>query len=221
VTTGDCTVRLVTIPIATTLTLSAKKASSAYGAPVGLSVKLLVGGKTISDPGDPDDPFTVGLLQSYDGADWTPAGTLDWDDATKAFVGTRLVTQAVKFRAFIEHTGYRGSASGLVSLTSQASLSQPFLSSASPKRNTKFTVTGYLKPAHSGSPLVVYVYRRVGTKWVQFSKVAVAGVSFGTGTKHTLTLSLPTAGQWQVTTYHADKSHLATWSKPTSFTVRP
>jgi hypothetical protein len=217
---GDSTVRSRTIPTSSAVTLSAKKASSAYGAPATLSAKLTIGGVAVTDAGDPDNPLVINLLKSYDGLNWSPAGTLDWDAATKSFAGIRLVTEAVKYRAFFASDGYSDSASGQVSLTSQGALSQPVLSASSPKRNVKFTVTGYLKPYHSGSPLVAYVYRKVGTKWVQFSKTAVPGTAVGTASKHVLALTLATAGQWLVQTYHADKSHLAAWSKGTTFTVK-
>lgn len=98
-------------------------------------------------------------------------------------------------------------------------LSRPWTSSKSPVHRKSFYIRGYVTPAHaSATTVLVRIYRKVGSHY-HYLRTHTVRIAAG-ATYYSLKTSLTSHGWYRVRTYHADASHLATYSSYRSFKVR-
>jgi len=90
-------------------------------------------------------------------------------------------------------------------------------------RDTRFTVSGVLAPAHAAGPGVVtlFCYRHEAGSWVE--RVVIAAGATDRDDDASLyrgSVALPSAGTWRVRAFHEDVDHAPAWSDwSVSFTV--
>lgn len=87
-------------------------------------------------------------------------------------------------------------------------------------RLRSYSVYGYLKPRHSGSPVKIYAYRLEGTTWKLRVTAYAKSTNYLTYSKYAATIRLPYAGKWQIRAYHTDAVHYSTYSSYRTVTVK-
>ena len=152
------------------------------------------------------------------GLSWADDGSMAWDGAR--YSTTRTLYANTRYRALFDgDEPLQPTTSGIAAISVKASLSTPVVSPGSPKHGKKFTVTGVLKPRHSGGYVTLYFYKKGSTKAALYKKFKATGTVTG-GSKYTLIAKVPTKGKWIVKAYHSDSDHAATWSAPRSFSAK-
>ena len=106
----------------------------------------------------------------------------------------------------------------LTGMRPTATLSRP-AAPASVKRGAYFTVTGTLKPRHSGSTPLTF-YRKKSGKWVKYKTVNAKNANYSTYTKYKLKYKLPYTGSWYVVASHSCTLHRASVSAKEYFSVK-
>jgi hypothetical protein len=70
-------------------------------------------------------------------------------------------------------------------------------------------MTGVLRPGHSGKPVSIEGFQKVGSKWKKRWTKSASNVNYGSYSKYTLKVSLA-KGSWRFYAVHADADHAST-----------
>jgi trimeric autotransporter adhesin len=139
-----------------------------------------------------------------------PSVTLPAGDGTKS-VSVQVKDGAGNVSTFSDSIRYR---------RPSATLTRPVVTPAGPYRSRYFTVTGFLKPLHTGTTKVIF-YRKIRGRWRQYRSAAARNSLYSpTTTKYRLRYRVPYPGDWYVKSYHGDARHYPTYSSPRVFRVR-
>jgi hypothetical protein len=189
----------------TSFVTSAKRVVVAYGGRTTVLGTLSMGGTPQASEGD------YVSLQALTAAGWANvAATInDLGNGTYSAV-TPSVTTAASFRLhFAGHGGSTASTDlGQVDTVPYASLTAPSGKSTA-SRGKYYTATGTLKPGHSGTPVRIEGYQKVGSKWKKRWTKSAANANYGSYSKYTLKVKLA-KGSWRLYATHSDSGHAAT-----------
>lgn len=185
-----------------------------YGAAVKLSASLVT-----SD--GPAASKTVYLWRRTVGTTaWTKLGTAAWSATAKDYERTDTFTLGADYKfSFAGDGSVIGAAdSATVRVYRRASLSTPALSTTKPKANKSFTVSGTVKPKHSGKT-TVQVTRLVSGAWKTYTTKTVTNANAtSTSSKWSLSLKLP-KGSFRVWTTFSATDIASSTSGTKAFTV--
>jgi hypothetical protein len=189
----------------TSMLTTAKRAVVAYGGRTTVSGSLAMGGTPMASQGDQVS------LQTWTAAGWSDvaAPITDYGNGVYSAV-TPAMTSAASFRLHFAGDGTATASTdlGKVDVVPYASLTTP--SGKSTARYRKYyTVTGTLKPGHSGSPVRIEGYQKVRGKWKKRWTKSAANANYGSYSKYTFNVKLP-KGYWRLYAVHSDASHAST-----------
>jgi len=84
------------------------------------------------------------------------------------------------------------------------------------RKNSYYTVYGYLKPRHTSGtyPVRIYKWKRTSTgAWKSYGYVSAKASNYLDYTKYSKSMALTSTGKWRVRAYaQADTGHVAAWS---------
>ncbi len=201
---------------ASTLSLAATPEVVDYGGSAVLTGHLSSDGAAVAGT-------ALSVTCSAGGLIWSDVSELS-TDANGDFSAT--VTPVASFGRTTFRATFAGSealqpAEAQLAVGSRAALGTPSVP-VSVGRGSAFSVAGTLAPAHAaGSAAVtVYCYRFEPAGWTLRDTVTALVRDGGAASVYSATLSLPSAGTWRLSAYHADEAHVASWSQPSApFTV--
>lgn len=178
------------------------------------------GGNPIGGPGR-----TVQLYKSNNYTIPSPTYVYVTDAVWDAGSGTyRADASLISNTAFhlksVADSEYVAAQSGNVLVRSKALLTRPTMSTYTPRRNTYFTMTGYLRPGHLGKTRVEF-FRKVGSRYVLYRWGYGTNKKLSrTQSRWTLRYKPPSAGYWKIRARHWDTGHDKTYSAERFFRVR-
>lgn len=188
---------------------------------------VMVSGTLRTPEGNPCAEEPVFIEYSYDNTTWTTLA-LAPSSADGNFSAIAYPKRKMYFRAVHPASQrYAASVSPVMATLPRVSLTVPSTPVAV-RKGVAFTAKGYLKPAHAVGtfPVTLKCYRyekqRNGTrKWVLRKSVPAKASAYGTYTKYSKRIALPSVGKWAIRAYHAaDSRNAATTTKPRLLTVR-
>ncbi len=142
-----------------------------------------------------------------------------YDKATRSYRATRRLTANTTVRLpFAGDPFRRPAVSPAVSVRARVRLWRPAVPTRV-KRAVRFTVSGHLRPRHSGITRLRF-YRYEKGRWKLYRSVRARNVPHGARTGYKLRYKLPRAVRWYVRAHHADASHAPTQSPARRFVVR-
>jgi photosystem II stability/assembly factor-like uncharacterized protein len=153
------------------------------------------------------------------GVTWSRVATATWEPTSQTYRAVKTLTQSTRFQLrWCGDSTRAAAASPSILVRSRAYMTRPAVSGVR-RPYRALTVTGYLKPGHTGFTRV-YVQRRVRGSWRNYRTYWARNRKYSSSlTRYTATVRLP-AGYWLVKGYHYDSGHYPTWSSPRVFVVR-
>lgn len=200
----------------TVLTTSSKAISVAYNGVTTVQGSLVMG--STPQPGEGD----CVQLQSFNGAGWVDTGAAVTDLGGGAYSAITPPSASLNyFRLHFIGDGSLTSSSdlGQVSVLPLASLTRPSGSSKA-KYKKYYTMTGTLRPAHSGAPVKILAYRLVGKKWKSQWTKSAGNSNRGSYSSYSLKVKLTAKGKWRFYAVHSDSGHAYTKTSYLSVTCR-
>jgi subtilisin-like proprotein convertase family protein len=194
--------------------LTVNKSKVAYNSPVVLTGSLATSAGPV-----PDSVVTLWRRTSPT-ATWQADGTTTCNALTATYTATRTLQRNTYFEMrFAGDATYTAHASPPILVQATCWMSRPAMK-AVVARGSLFTVTGLLKPRHSGKTKLFF-YRRIGTRWLKYRTVYATNRNYlSYYTKYTLGCRLLPTGRWYVVPYHCDGDHGAAYGPKWYFQVR-
>ena len=159
------------------------------------------------------------LYRSADGLTWTRTGSVYCNATTGLYETTRALTANTYFKMRFPGDATRTDAQTAPILAkAKALLSTPDTPSMV-ARGTYFTITGYLKPRHTGSTKIE-LFRFIDGRTQFYAYRWATNSDYSTYTKYTLTYRISGLGGWGVVAHHSDADHATSWSGARYFEVR-
>jgi subtilisin-like proprotein convertase family protein len=190
--------------------------SSKTVVPYGGSV-VLIGSLSTSAGPLPGQVVTLWRRTSASAA-WQADGTAAYDPATGTYRAARTLLRNTYFEMrFAGDSTYVGASSTMLA-RARCWMSKP-TGKPSVRRRMRFTVTGLVKPYHSGKSKIAF-FRKIGKRWVRSALAKASNKAYHGYTKYTLKYRLTKAGMWYVATYHSDGDHAASYGPARYFHVR-
>jgi hypothetical protein len=200
---------------AATLAVTVSPSSAvAYGKTAVFSARLMAGSVAVRGAG-------VSLWRSSDGGStWAREASAVWSAASQTYKATsKVLTANTLFSMRSSGTSQTVPvASKPAVLTVKAYLGTPSTPSKA-RKSRSFTVSGSLKPYHSGTTKL-YFYRKVGSKWRYYKSYSAKNALYKGYTKYSYRAKLKSTGSWYVIAKHSDSNHAATTSPRRYFKVR-
>ncbi len=204
----------------------AETTASSYGIPYGASAYLTVEGILVEADNTANrvSGQTVDLWTSFDGTHYTKSSAAVAEaPGDPGLYSVRVkVTQRTWYRLrFAGSEDYGRSLGRTLNAGPKAWLTAPNAPSTMDDSRS-YSVSGYLKPQHYGSPVKIYAYQKIGGVWtVRASFLAKASV-YSTYSRYVGSIRLPSAGAWRIRAYHRDNAggvHYASYSSWRYITV--
>ncbi len=202
----------------------AETTASSYGIPYGTSPYLTVqgvlvqAGTSVRVTGQ-----TVDLWTSFDGSNYTKSTSKVSEVSPGVYSIRVLCTRRTWYRLRFGGTPQYGSSLGrTLNAGPKAWMTAPVAPSTFSRSRT-YGVSGYLKPRHSGSPVKIYAYQKIGGAWTLRATFSAQASNYSTYSRYVGSIRLPSAGAWRIRAYHRDNAggvHYASYSSWRYITVK-
>ena len=209
-TVGDFTVKSGLVK-GTTLSGTSGTRVTAYSASTAIYADLKTGGSAVSGR-------SVVLESSSNAKTWKRVtATITHPVAGRYQTTVRRTTMAYYRFRFAGDAVYAPSTGKTIKVDPKAYLTGP---TAKKVRGRMYSVSGYLKPRHSGSPVLIYARRYDRGRMMKQLVVVARANNYSSYSRYVASVALNFPGTWKLQAVHDDAAHAKTLSSIVTVTVR-